>query len=100
MNSQAAREASAVWRKKWELTELIETESPAKRDLYSGFGNALSLGFEFVATVGLLYLLGYWIGGTIGGAIGIVLGWIGAILRLYVRFQPEPLVVRRAGSGR
>lgn len=67
----------------------VKPDQSAKREIYSGFSNALSLGFEFVATVGILYLLGHWAFGTIGGVIGIILGWIGGLVRLYFRFEIE-----------
>lgn len=87
-------------RRTLESTELVEADPPARNELYSGFGNALSLGFEFVATVGLFYLLGHWMAGTIGGVVGIVVGWIGAIVRLYFQFQPDLPVAKRAQAGK
>lgn len=62
-------------------------ESSEKRDLYSGFGNALSQAFEFAAVVLLAWAGGRWIGGSAGGALGLVFGWVGASLRAYYRYM-------------
>lgn len=80
--------------------ESVEAVSSGKKELYSGFGNALSLGFEFVAIVGILFFVGHLIGGVIGGGIGATVGWIGAMVRLYYQFQPELPVARREQSDR
>lgn len=76
-------------------SESVEAFSSDKKDLYSGFGNALSLGFEFVAIVGILFFVGHLIGGLVGGGVGATIGWIGAMLRLYYQFQPELPVTKR-----
>lgn len=68
-----------------EDAESNESEPSARKDLYQGFGNALALAFEFVAIVGLGFLVGSWVGGTIGGAAGMILAWIGSVVRLYYR---------------
>lgn len=79
-----------------ESTEQVESDPPAGRALYEGFGNALSFAFEFVAVVGLGFLVGRWLGGTAGGAIGLIIAWIGSSLRLYYRYAGTESPLARA----
>lgn len=39
---------------------------PDKRDLYSGFGDALARAFEFAATPAIFGLFGYWLDRRLG----------------------------------
>lgn len=58
----------------------------------------MSLAFEFVAIVGIMYLVGHWLGGGIGGGVGAVIGWMGGTLRIYFRYMPEsPLETVKKG---